>query len=137
MVTKKFSKSWNRSIQIRKQRKYRINAPHNIKNKLISSQLTKKLKEIYGKRSISLRKGDIVKIMVGEFKGKKGKVSNIFPKQEKVFIEGIEKTKINGTKFNVSIHPSNLQIEELILTDKKRIVKKTKQEINKNKLEKK
>ena len=120
----KFSSTWNGSTQMRKQRKFRINAPLHIKKKLISSNLSKELRKKYGKRSIPLRKADVVKIMRGKFKGKKGKIESIGLKFSKVYVEGIEETKQDGNKFNIPINASNLQIEELNLEDKKRIKSK-------------
>ena len=59
--------------------------------------------------------------MRGEFKGKKGKISIVNLVKSKVVIEGIQRTKKDGTKVNVPFAASNLQIQELNLDDKKRI----------------
>jgi len=128
-MKKKFSRSWKGSRQKRKQRKYRANAPKNIMKKFLSANLSKELRKKHGKRSFPLRKGDEVKIMRGEFKGKKGQIESFNMKKLKVIIEGIQKTKKDGTKVNVIFSPSNLQIQNLNLDDKKRlnsIEKKTK-----------
>ena len=117
----KFSKNWIGSKKPRKQRKYRVNAPLHIKHKMISANLKKELRKKYGKRNFPLRKGDSVKIMLGEFKKKIGKISSVDLKKLRVSIEGIQRTKKDGTKVNVWFDPSNLQIQELDLNDKKRI----------------
>tara|TARA_Y100000310_G_C20670727_1_gene810116 strand:+ start:373 stop:831 length:459 start_codon:yes stop_codon:yes gene_type:complete len=119
-MKKKFSKHWNSSKQPRKQRKYRANAPLHIKHKMISANLNKDLRKKYGKRSFPLKKGDSIKIMIGEFKRKTGKVGIVDLKKLRVSIEGIQRTKKDGTKVNVWFSPSNLQIKELNLEDKKR-----------------
>ena len=101
---------------------------------MICANLKKDLKKKYGKRSFPLRKSDIVKITSGEFKNKTGKISTVDLKKLKVNIEGIQRNKKDGTKVNVWIDPSNLQIQELNLEDKKRIKaieRKTKQKENK------
>lgn len=116
----KFSSSWNRSIQPRKQRKYRHNAPLHIKQKFISTHLSKDLRKKYNKRNINLRKGDNVKVMRGQFKNKQGKVDEINLKKTVVYINGIEITKKDGTKTRHPLHPSNLMIIELNLDDKMR-----------------
>ncbi|MFH1823401.1 MAG: 50S ribosomal protein L24 [archaeon] len=126
-MKKKFSTKWKGSKQPRKQRKYRHNAPKHIKSKMIKSNLAKELRTKYGKRNFRVRKKDVVKVMRGIFKGKKGKVTEINVKRELVFIENIQKTRKDGTKVPIGINPSNLQIQELDLEDKKRL----------NKLEKK
>lgn len=59
--------------------------------------------------------------MKGEFRKKKGKIALIDLSKIRVAIEGIQKTKKDGTKVNVNFSPSNLQIQELNLDDKKRL----------------
>jgi len=128
-MKKKFSTHWKASKQIRKQRKYVANAPLHIKRKMISSELSKELKEKYKIRNISLRKNDEVKITKGKFKGKQGKIIKINTKKMKVYIEGIQVKKQDGSKTNVPLKAPNLQIVNLNLEDKKRL--KNKSEKNK------
>ncbi|MEM3112816.1 MAG: 50S ribosomal protein L24 [Candidatus Pacearchaeota archaeon] len=120
-MKKKFSTKWLRSKQVRKQRKYRKNAPLHKKLKMMGAHLSKELRKKYGKRSLPLRKGDEVKILRGEFKKKTGKVSMVDIKKQFVIIEGIQRKKKEGTKVNVPFHPSNLLIQSLALEDKKRL----------------
>jgi len=117
----KFSKHWKASKQPRKQRKYRANAPLHIKKKLLNVNLSKDLRKKYHKRSIVVRKGDNVKIMRGKFKNKSGKIIELDIKDTKLKIDGINIKKKDGSKVNVKIHPSNLQITDLNLDDKKRM----------------
>lgn len=119
-MKKKFSTSWKSSKQPRKQRKYLFNTPLHIRRKFVSSNLSKELRKRYGKRSLPLRKGDIVKIMRGKFRRKKGKVIGIKLKTQKIEIEGIQVKKQDGSKVNIPLRASNLQIVELNLEDKKR-----------------
>lgn len=119
-MEKKFSKKWKASKQPRKQRKYTAEAPLHIKRKLLSVNLSKELRKKYGKRNVVVRKGDNVKIMKGKFKGKTGKILQVFTKKSKVTIEGIQVKKQDGSKANIKLHPSNLQIIELNTSDKKR-----------------
>ena len=120
-MEKKFSTAWKASKQKRKQRKYRFNAPLHIKRKFLSSNLSKDLRKKYGRRSFPLRKGDTIKIMVGHFKKKSGKILEINSIRGRVIVENIQRLKKEGTKVNVPLNPSNLQITELNLEDKKRI----------------
>jgi len=124
----KFSKSWKSSKQPRKQRKYLANAPLHIKKNFLSSHLSKELRTKYNRRHLTVRKGDKVKLMKGQFKGKSGKINKINLKKTRVFIDGIEITKRDGTKVFFPTHPSNLMIEELNLDDRERqkILERTK-----------
>lgn len=116
----KFSISWKSSRQPRKQRKYLANAMLHIKKKMISSNLSKELRKKYKKRSLPVRKGDLIKIMRGKFKKKKGKIVYVNLKLQKVEVEGIQVKKQDGSKVNIRLEPSNLQIIELNLENRKR-----------------
>jgi large subunit ribosomal protein L24 len=119
-MKQEFSKSWTGSKQPRKQIKFRANAPLHLRRKMISVSLSKELKKKHDKRNFPVKKGDSVSIMRGEFKGKSGKIENVDLKKMKVEIDGIYRTKKDGSKTNVYFEPSNLQIKEMDLTDKKR-----------------
>ena len=119
-MKKSFSVAWKGSRQPRKQRKYLANAPKHIKHVIMSAHLSKELKAKYNRRSVPIKKGDVVKILIGEYKKKTGKVSIVDLMKMKVAIEGIQITKKDGTKINVFFHPSNLLVTELNLEDKQR-----------------
>jgi len=127
-MKKKFSRSWIKSKQPRKQRKYSHNAPLHIKGKLMSAHLSKNLMKKYNKRSIRLRKGDKVIVSRGQIKKKIGIIERVDLKKTKVYISGVEIIKKDGTKAFYPVHPSNLVITEINLDDKKRmaIIKKPK-----------
>ena len=116
----KFSSSWKKSKQPRKQRKYRYNAPLHVKQKFVSTHLSKDLRKKYKKRNVNLRKGDSVKVMRGQFKNKSVKVDEGDVKKTSVYVDGIEIVKRDGTKSRYPIHPSNLIITEVNLEDKMR-----------------
>jgi large subunit ribosomal protein L24 len=136
-MKKQFSTAWKSSKQPRKQRKYVAKAPLHIKRKLLSVNLSKELRTKFGRRNIPVRKGDNVKVMTGKFKGKTGKIIQVFTKKSKVTMEGIQVKKQDGSKANIKLHPSNLQIIELNTDDKKRIQISNKKTESKNKTEKK
>ena len=127
-MKEKFSTSWKASKQPRKQRKFIANAPLHLKRKMLSSNLSKPLRGKHKIRNIELRKGDKVIIMRGKFKKKQGKVIEVKTKLLKVYIEGIQIKKTDGSKVNVPLKASNLQIVELNLEDKKRFKKLEKEE---------
>jgi len=120
-MKKIFSKHWKSSKQPRKQRKYIAKAPLHIKKKQLSANLSKELRQKYKIRNLELRKGDKVKIMKGKYKGKSGKINKIKIKALKVYVEGIQIKKLDGSKIMVALRPSNLQIIELNIEDKKRL----------------
>jgi large subunit ribosomal protein L24 len=87
---------------------------------MMSVHLNETLRKRYGKRNFPIHKGDNVKIMKGEFKGKTGKIDSVDLKKLRVMIDGIFRTKKDGTKVSVYFNPSNLLIKELNLEDEKR-----------------
>ncbi len=115
-----FSIKWRKSKQPRKRRKFEYNAPLHIKHKLLGAHLSKELIKKHGKRSFPVRTGDSVKILRGQYKGKSGKIEKVLVKKTRVWIEGVSRTKRDGSKSYYPIHPSNLLITELNLSDKKR-----------------
>ena len=109
----KFSTNWRESKQPRKQRKYRANAPLHLRKKFVNVNLSKDLRKKQKKRSIQIKKGDKVKIMRGGFSGEVGKVLEVNLKKSLVIVEGIQVKKRDGSKVNIKLQPSNLQIIEL------------------------
>ena len=132
-MKQKFSTAWKASKQPRKQRKYLANAPLHIKRKFLSVNLSKELRKKHGKRNIPVVKGDKVKIMRGKFKKKSGKVTEVKTKMMKIYIEGIQVKKTDGSKASVPLRASNLQIIELNLDDVKRLKKLGVKEVKKGK----
>ena len=130
-MKKEFSKEWKGSSQPRKQRKYLANAPMHIRKKFMSVNLSKDLRKKYGKRNVPIKKGDTVKVMRGKYEGKQGKITEVIVKRSKIMMEGIQVTKRDGSKVNVRLQPSNLQIIEMNMEGKNRIAEKT----NKPKME--
>lgn len=123
-MKKEFSTAWKASKQPKKQRKYIAKAPLHLKRKFVGTNLSKELRKKYGIRSIPVRKEDIVKVMRGKFKKKQGKVLEVSLKKKRIAIEGVQVKKQDGSKVNVFLRPSILQIVELYLDDKKRFKNK-------------
>ena len=127
-MKKKFSTAWKASKQPRKQRKYVANAPLNVKRRFMSVNLSKELRKARGRRSMVLRKGDTVIVKKGKFKGKRGKVLSLNIKKMKVEVEGMQVGKQDGSKINVKLIPTKLQIIELNRRKKNVVGKATKEE---------
>ena len=102
------------SIQPRKQRKFRYNAPLHLRKKMVSAHLSKELRAKLAtkKRNAPLHKGDKVKLMRGENKGKSGKVIEVDLAALKVFVEGITRRNAKGVEKLVPLDPSNLLLLE-------------------------
>ena len=122
-MKKEFSTTWKSSKQPRKQKKYLAKAPLHIRKKFVKINLSKELRNKHEKRNIQVKKDDIVKIMRGKYKGKKGKILEVKLKISKVVVEGIQVKKQDGSKANVNLRPSNLQIIELNLDGRKKLIK--------------
>jgi len=106
--------------QPRKQRKKLYNLPLHKRRKQMSARLSDELRKTIKKRNVPLIKGDKVKIMRGTHYGKEGKVTMIDYKYYKIGVEGVVVKKPNGKEKSIPIHPSNVMITELKLTDEKR-----------------
>ncbi len=120
IMKNRWSKSWSTSVQPRKQRKFVFNAPTHIKRKFLASPLSKALRTEHKKKSLVVRKGDTVKILRGQFKGKMGKITEINTKKTRIYVDGAHQVKANGQTAPYPIHPSNVVIITPILSDKKR-----------------
>lgn len=120
-MKKLFSTKWNSSTQPRKQRKFAAKAPLHIKQKFMGAHLSKELAKKMGTRSVTVRTGDKVKLMLGQFKGIEGKVERISRFKGKIYVTGCSVPKRDGSQSMYPIHPSNVMITEL--TDDKRRVK--------------
>jgi large subunit ribosomal protein L24 len=113
------------SSQPRKMRRFRYNAPLHCRQKFTHAHVSKELAKKLGikARSISLRKGDTVKVQAGGLKGRSGKVSAVNLDTGKIYIEGIVKKNAKGKELPIPVHPSSVYLTDLDLTDKLRSAK--------------
>lgn len=100
------------SIQPRKQRKYRYDAPLHLRRKMVSVHLSKELRAKLStrKRNAPLHKGDRVKVMRGGRKGHTGKVIEVSLTDLKVYVEGVSQRTAKGVEKLMPLQPSNLLI---------------------------
>jgi large subunit ribosomal protein L24 len=101
-----------------KQRKRLYQASANERYRRFSAPLSSKLKESHGTSSVPVKKGDTVMIMRGDRKNTEGKVTQIDRKKYRIFVEGANREKVDGTSIPVPIHPSKVMITRLNLDDK-------------------
>jgi large subunit ribosomal protein L24 len=119
-MKKQWSPRWVSSVQPRKQRKYRHNAPLHVRQRFASSNLSPELRKRFTKRSMQLRKGDEVRVMRGGFRGKTGTVERVDLSRGRIYLEEIKVKKVDGSEVPRALQPSNLMITKLKLDDKRR-----------------
>jgi large subunit ribosomal protein L24 len=101
-----------------KQRKKLYQASLSERYRRFSAPLSSKLKESHNTSSVPVRRGDTVTIMRGDRRGSEGKVQRIDRKNYRIFVEGVDREKVDGTKILIPIHPSKVMITRLNLDDK-------------------
>ena len=101
-----------------KQRKRMYQASVSERYRRFSAPLSSKLKESHGTNSVPIRKGDTVMIMRGDRRNTEGKVTQIDTQKYRIFVDGANREKVDGTSIPVPIHPSKVMITRLNLDDK-------------------
>ena len=94
-----------------------------IKHKMVGAPLSSELKKEYSIRTLPVRKGDTVKVLRGDSKGKTGKVTKVSLAKLRIYVESVDVTRADGTKSLYPVHASNLVITKLDLSDAKRVEK--------------
>ena len=105
------------STQPRKERKALYNAPVHERRARIASHLDEPLLLKYNTRSATLRVGDTVRVMRGEYAGTTGKIVDVNTRTGKVTVDGVTVTKADATQKPRAVDPSNLVITKLDLSD--------------------
>ncbi|TET91259.1 MAG: 50S ribosomal protein L24 [Methanomassiliicoccales archaeon] len=106
-----------------KQRKRQWEAPLHQKRKMMRAHLAPKYLEAGKRRSFTIRKGDLVRIMRGEFKDEEGKVEKVDLAKMVITIEKITQAKADESQAARQIHPSNVMIIKPDMSDRRRLVK--------------
>lgn len=104
-----------------KQRKALVEMPLHLRRKLLTAPLSDELVEKYGVKRLPVRKGDTVLVVRGDFTGHEGKVVRVDLKKTRIYVEGVQRKKADGTPVYVPIHPSKVVITKLDLSDKLRL----------------
>lgn len=117
---KLFSAAWKSSSRVSKQRKYRMNSALHMKRNFLAAPLAPDLKTRYSTRNLTVREGDTVKIMKGEFKGITGRINRVNLRKSTVYVDGAERVRKDGTKSFFPLRPSSLMLVEISVEDKKR-----------------
>lgn len=102
----------------RRQRKLIYQATAHKRAKLLSAPLSTDLRTRHGRRTYSVREGDTVRIVRGDFAGIEGKVTEVDRTRSRLFVEGVQRDKVSGTSTKVSVHSSKVLLTNLNLDDK-------------------
>jgi large subunit ribosomal protein L24 len=115
MMVKKLS-----SKAPRKQRRRILNAPIHERKNLLKARLDEFLQEEYGLRSLVVKKGDLVRIMRGQFRDTESKVTLVSYRKGVVYLDNTTITKADGKEAAVPIHPSNIMLVKLEMDDERK-----------------
>jgi large subunit ribosomal protein L26e len=66
-------------------------------------------------RSLPIRKDDEVRIVRDKYKGREGRVTQVYRKKWVIHVDRVQRDKSNGSTASVSIHPSNIVITTIEL----------------------
>lgn len=103
-----------------KQRLRVYEADLTLQQTLMAGHLSKELRTKYSRRGLSVRVGDTVKVMRGDYKGKTGSINQVDRARNNVFITGLMRKKSDGKEAFIAFRPSNLLITAVDAKDKKR-----------------
>ncbi|KAH6918366.1 60S ribosomal protein L26 [Coprinopsis sp. MPI-PUGE-AT-0042] len=106
----------------RKSRKAHFSAPSSIRRKIMSSSLSKELRGKHSVRSLPVRKDDEVRIVRGKYKGREGKVTQVYRKKWVIHVDRVARDKSNGASVPIGIHPSNVVITTIKLDKDRRAI---------------
>ncbi|XP_057608297.1 60S ribosomal protein L26-like [Chionomys nivalis] len=103
-----------------------IHAPSQVPRKIMSSPLSKELRQKYNVQSMPIREDDEVQVVRGQYKAQPvGKVVKVHRKNYVTYTERVQLGKANGTTVHVDIHPSKVGIIRIKLNkDSKMILEK-------------
>ena len=98
-------------------RRRRYNAPNHIKRKFLSAPLSPNIRAEDGTRSMPVIVDDTVSITKGDRKLSEGKVLKVNTAESKVYIEGVTRTRQDGSMVQIPIMAANVIITRLNLDD--------------------
>ncbi len=93
------------------------NAPNHKKRKYLSAPLSPNLRAEYGTRSMPVIADDTVSITKGDRKLAEGRVLRVNTKDMKIYVEGVTRTRQDGSTVQIPIRAENVMITRLNLDD--------------------
>jgi large subunit ribosomal protein L24 len=98
-------------------RKLRYNASNQKKRKFISAPLSPNLRAEHGTRSMPVIVDDTVSITKGDRKLSEGRVLRVDTKESRIYIEGVTRSRMDGSTVQIPIKAENVMITRLNLND--------------------
>lgn len=98
-------------------RRNMYNAPNHKKRKFLSAPLSPNLRAEYGTRSMPVIADDTVTITKGDRKLAEGRVLRVNTKDLKIYVEGVTRTRQDGSTVQIPIRAENVMITRLNLDD--------------------
>lgn len=98
-------------------RKRRYTAPNHLKRKYLSAPLSPSLRAEHGTRSMPVVQDDTVSITKGDRKLSEGRVLRVDVKDCRIYVEGVTRTRMDGSTVQIPIKPENVMITRLNLND--------------------
>ena len=98
-------------------RRNMYNAPNHKKRKFLSAPLSPNLRAEYGTRSMPVIADDTVTITKGDRKLAEGRVLRVNTKNLKIYVEGVTRTRQDGSTVQIPIRAENVMITRLNLDD--------------------
>jgi len=100
-----------------KQRRLIYKSPLHTHKKMLKCRLDEFLREEYAMRTLVPKRGDLVRIMRGQFRETEGKIIRIDYSKIRILVDSATTTKADGKEVQIPMHPSNLMIVKLELDD--------------------
>jgi ribosomal protein uL24 len=107
----------NGVVKPSKARKMRYKAPNHVRRKFLSAPLSPSLKTQHGTRTMPVIKDDTVTITKGDRKLTEGKVIRVDTKEGRVYIEGVTRTRLDGSTVQIPVRTENVMITKLKMDD--------------------
>jgi len=104
----------------RKQRCFQRESPQHVHRRMLKCRLDDLLREEYGFRSLVAKKGDLVRIMRGQFRDTEGKVTSVDYRAVRIYVDAASTTKSDGKEARVPVSPSNVMLVKLELNDERK-----------------
>jgi large subunit ribosomal protein L24 len=98
-------------------RKHRFNASNQKRRKFISAPLSPSLRAEHGTRSMPVIVDDAVSITKGDRKLLEGRVLRVDTHKSRIYIEGLTRTRMDGSTVQIPVKAENVMITRLNLND--------------------
>merc|ERR1719421_831230 len=109
----------NVSSSRRKSRKAHFSASSSERRIIMSAPLSSELRSKYNVRSMPVRKDDEVSVVRGTYKGREGKIIQVYRKKWVIHIERITREKASGATVQVGINKLRLDKDRKSLLERK------------------